>query len=415
MVELVNKRERYTVTDTGPIADDWEDAYLQEVSSFVSNGFVGSSIKHYTEEPDGIPYVQGYNLKNGEIDPSKMYKITRAFNDAQKKTQLKTGDILTVQSGHIGETAVVPKELEGANCHALIISRFKQEQVCPFFMAQYLNSHIGRSRMRGLEVGSTILHINTKDFKKFRLPLPPLSEQKKIVEILKTWDEAIRLAESLIAKRQLEKRTIQKQLIHSADAPLVVIDEICNNLDNKRVPLSSQQRQNMQGEIPYYGANGLLDHINDYIFDEPLILLAEDGGHFGEFQSRPIAYKVTGKSWVNNHAHVLTTKDDVDFNYVFYALEHANIIKYLNGGTRAKLNKSELLKIKLPLPSPEKQEKIGSLLVLLDKEIHLLQAKLSTLRGQKRGLMQQLLTGKVRVNVEDTTPTIQPQQEQHYG
>ena len=86
------------------------------------------------------------------------------------------------------------------------------------------------------------------------------------------------------------------------------IEECCDILDNKRIPVNSEEREKRIGDIPYYGANGLQGYIDDFIFDEHLILIAEDGGRFDEFTTRPIAYRISGKSWVNNHAHVLRAK-----------------------------------------------------------------------------------------------------------
>ena len=110
------------------------------------------------------------------------------------------------------------------------------------------------------------------------------------------------------------------------------IDELCILFDNKRVPLNDDIRQKMQGYIPYYGANGIVDYIDSYIFDENLILLAEDGGNFEEWKIKPIAYKISGKSWVNNHAHVLKNKIGYSLEYIFYKLEHKDITFYISGG-----------------------------------------------------------------------------------
>ena len=118
------------------------------------------------------------------------------------------------------------------------------------------------------------------------------------------------------------------------DWKLSSIADTCEILDRKRVPLNAKVRRDMKGVYPYYGANGQVDLINDWIFDTPIILLAEDGGNFHDFSNRPIAYKVNGKCWVNNHAHVLKPNIENDFDWVFYQLEHKNIIPFINGSTR---------------------------------------------------------------------------------
>ncbi|KOP78166.1 hypothetical protein AMS59_13805 [Lysinibacillus sp. FJAT-14745] len=170
------------------------------------------------------------------------------------------------------------------------------------------------------------------------------------------------------------------------------IDELCKILDSERKPLSKAERTLIRGEIPYYGANGIVDRINDYIFDEKLILLAEDGGHFHEYRNKPIAYKIEGKSWVNNHAHVLLPIESKSYDWIFYNLVHKNILNYINGGTRSKLNQSELKIISIPYPSIEEQETISSILSIVDEQIDETEQLIEKTKELKKGLMYQLLT-----------------------
>jgi type I restriction enzyme S subunit len=143
----------------------------------------------------------------------------------------------------------------------------------------------------------------------------------------------------------------------------VTVEGCCDVLDNKRIPVNEEERERRIGEVPYFGANGLQGYIDDFIFDEPLILIAEDGGRFDEFAARPIAYRVSGKSWVNNHAHVLRAKEALNQDAVFYSLEHKDIQSYIVGGTRSKLNQSALRVITLFLPScKSEQTKIAEFL-----------------------------------------------------
>jgi len=97
----------------------------------------------------------------------------------------------------------------------------------------------------------------------------------------------------------------------------ITIEECCDILDSRRIPITASERRN--GRYPYYGANGIQDYVADYIFDDELVLLAEDGGNFGS-KTRPIAYRVSGKCWVNNHAHVLKPMANVDVDYLCYSL-----------------------------------------------------------------------------------------------
>jgi type I restriction enzyme S subunit len=187
------------------------------------------------------------------------------------------------------------------------------------------------------------------------------------------------------------------------------ISECCDILDNLRVPINDEIRQTMQGNIPYYGANGIQGYIDKYIFDEDLILLAEDGGNFEEYHTRPIAYKISGKSWVNNHAHILRAKQEFNQDFIFYSLVHKDITKYLNSGTRSKLNKSELEKIEIDFPATKDEEdKISKIISTADAVIEKTQTAIAKYKAIKQGMLHDLFTrgidlqtGKLRPRYED--------------
>lgn len=143
------------------------------------------------------------------------------------------------------------------------------------------------------------------------------------------------------------------------------LGEVVEFLDGKRIPLKDSERANMKGDIPYYGANGQIDSINKFIFDEPLVLLAEDGGHFGS-KTKPIAYKVEGKSWVNNHAHVLKPINGLNIDFLKWSLAFYDVAKFTTGSTRVKLTKGDALKMQIPVPDLKTQQKIASILEQAD-------------------------------------------------
>ena len=122
--------------------------------------------------------------------------------------------------------------------------------------------------------------------------------------------------------------------------------DVCEILDSKRIPITASKR--MAGIYPYYGANGVQDYVDDYIFDDELVLLAEDGGHFGS-TDKPIAYRVSGKCWVNNHAHVLKPKDGLNVDYLCYSLMFRDVSNIVNGATRQKLTQADMRGIEIPL------------------------------------------------------------------
>lgn len=136
---------------------------------------------------------------------------------------------------------------------------------------------------------------------------------------------------------------------------MMFVEDCCQILDSMRVPITASNRE--EGEYPYYGANGIQDYVADYIFDDELVLLAEDGGNFGS-KERPIAYRVSGKCWVNNHAHVLKPKEGLDIDYLCYSLMFYKVDGMVNGATRQKLTQAAMRKMQIPSRSIDEQKYI---------------------------------------------------------
>ena len=139
----------------------------------------------------------------------------------------------------------------------------------------------------------------------------------------------------------------------------LLLEECCDILDSMRVPITAADRE--PGPYPYYGANGVQDHVADFLFDDELVLLAEDGGNFGS-KERPIAYRVSGKCWVNNHAHVLKPKAGLNVDYLCYSLMFYNTDGLVNGATRQKLTQATMRKMLIPKRTVQDQLRIVALL-----------------------------------------------------
>lgn len=164
--------------------------------------------------------------------------------------------------------------------------------------------------------------------------------------------------------------------------------------DSKRIPVEKNRRRS--GDIPYYGANGIQDYINDWIFDGEYVLLAEDGGHYNEFAIKPIAQYVKGKIWVNNHAHIVQANKDNSSCFLFHVLEHKDIRKYINGSTRGKLTQGDMWKILLTVPSLSEQEKIADFLTAYDHMIDVQSQRVEAMKTRKKGLLQQIFSQEIR-------------------
>lgn len=136
---------------------------------------------------------------------------------------------------------------------------------------------------------------------------------------------------------------------------ILFLEDCCEILDSMRVPITASDRK--EGKYPYYGANGIQGHVSDYIFDDELVLLAEDGGNYGS-KDKPIAYRVSGKCWVNNHAHVLKPKEGLDVDYLCYSLMFYKVEGMINGATRQKLTQAAMKRMRIPFRDINEQQQI---------------------------------------------------------
>lgn len=174
------------------------------------------------------------------------------------------------------------------------------------------------------------------------------------------------------------------------EAPLESVAEVH---DKHRVPLSSMQRSKIKGPYPYCGANGIIDHINKYIFDGEFILIAEDGGDFNKYSDS--AYLMDGKFWVNNHAHILKAIEGKSTNkYLLYFLNYSDLNRYIVGSTRRKLNQDKLRSISVVLPPLPEQKAIASVLSTIDQDLEKVNAAIEKTIRTNKGLMQKLLSSK---------------------
>lgn len=206
----------------------------------------------------------------------------------------------------------------------------------------------------------------------FPIPIPcpdnpkkSLEIQAEIVRILDVFTElsAELTAELTVRKKQYNYYRDQLLSFEEGDVEWKALGELAENLDSMRKPITSGLRES--GDIPYYGASGIVDYVKDYIFDCDLLLVSEDGANLLA-RNTPIAFSISGKSWVNNHAHVLKFKTYAERKYVEYYLNSIDLTPYISGSAQPKLNKKSLESIRIPNPSPEDKKRIVEILDKFD-------------------------------------------------
>lgn len=167
----------------GELPKTWEESKLGNITTKLTNGYVGPTRDILTDE--GVPYIQSTHISDGEIEFDGEFFVSEEWSKNHRTSKLRKGDVLLVQTGDVGESAVVREDLDGANCHALIIAR-PVEDVNSYYLNLFLESRLGKNLLKRTQTGATLKHLNTTRIKDVTIPVPPKDEQKKIVEFLES-------------------------------------------------------------------------------------------------------------------------------------------------------------------------------------------------------------------------------------
>jgi type I restriction enzyme, S subunit len=276
----------------------------------------------------------------------------------------------------------------------------------PYFLSFWLQLFPFKQYAEGVSVPT----LNRNSIGDVLFPIPKPEDQEKITPALDKVITSVNLHTEAIEKSQELKHSAMRELftrgLHGEAQKeteiglvpeswkIVQVEDIFDNLDGMRIPVRQSDRK--AGIYPYYGASGIADYVDSYLFDGDYLLVAEDGENLAT-KKLPIAFIASGKFWVNNHAHVLKNKKGS--NIIFYEkfISSMDIQDYLTGTTRPKLNKGLLMSMLLPLPSEEEQNEIAEILDAIDRKIDLHKRKKAVLEELFQSLLHKLMTGEIRV------------------
>lgn len=367
----------------------WENNKLGDLGSVAMCKRI---FKEQTSENGDIPF-----FKIGTFGKKADAFIPRAiFEEYKEKYSFpELGDILISASGTIGRAVVYKGEDSYFQDSNIIWFKRDKELINNSFLKQFYEI----VKWAGLE-GSTIKRLYNSNILSTRINLPKLEEQTKIGEFFEQLDKIITLQQQLLNDhKQLKKAMLQKMFPQKGESVPRVrfagfngdwrekeLSELAERFDNLRIPITSSER--IAGSTPYYGANGIQGYIEGYTHDGEFILVAEDGAN--DLKNYPVQH-VTGKVWVNNHAHVLSGITGTTDNYfLMNSIKQTNIEPFLVGGGRAKLNANIMMKIKFYIPEIDEQEKVGNFFKQLDETIALHEQKLETYQELKKAMLQKM-------------------------
>ena len=316
-------------------------------------------------------YVDIGSIKSNKIDYSNI--ITGENAPSRARRIANEGDILisTVRPNLKGFSIVrdLPNNAIFSTGFAVLSSKDSNIILNQFIYLLFMYDPILMEQMCSKMGKGSYPSINQNDIKNFYILIPPIKQQHQIIKEFQAVDEQINEQDGIIEKcdKDIKSRFIEMfgdPMTNPMGWEVKRLDTMCENLDSKRIPIKSGNRKS--GGYPYYGASGIVDYVEDYIFDERLLLVSEDGANL-LMRSTPIAFSVSGKIWVNNHAHVLRFEDEALQCFVENYFAMVDISNLITGSAQPKLNQQKLNEMMLPVPSQELLDSYLSFMQLTDK------------------------------------------------
>ena len=380
--------------------DDWEQRKLKQVANIIDPH---PSHRAPKQVANGIPFIGISDVNEiGQIVNKSVRRVSeKVYEEHHKRYDLSKPSLGIGRVASLGKIIRLRNDLGkyAISPTLSVLQSFTFTNIDCLYAS--LNSEKFQNQFRNLSNGSTRQSVGIKDLREVKIYFPlSQKEQNLIGNVFIRLDKLITLQQRKLEQlKQLKKAMLQQLFVDKNNKQPILkfknfrnnwreykLGEIVNLEDNKRKPVKATER--MRGEIPYYGANGIQDYVKGYTHIGKHVLIAEDGAN--SVDDYPI-YFISSPSWINNHTHVLTAKQEIlSSEFLSYALKKINYAKYLVGSGRYKLNAEILKLIPLQIPTMNEQKNIEINLSKIDKLISLQQNKLTQLTTLKKYLLQKM-------------------------
>lgn len=400
--------------------------FVTKLAGFEHTKHIQGVATHQPESDTDIPMVQGKNIRNGFFVQDHEWFISKAVSDSLPRSVLDKPCILIPYVGsNLGEVGIFPNDYR---CHlASNIAKVEliSEKYILEYLKYYLQSDVGQSYLFQSKQGSAQPNITMESIRNTLIIERNQSEQQKICDVLSAVDQKFLLNQKISAELENMAKTLYDYWFTQFDFPnadgkpyrssggemiwnnqlkreipkgwdVTSIGKVTHNYDSKRIPLSQNERDTMKGEIPYYGATGIMDYVNRHIFDGQFVLIAEDGSVM-DTKGNPVVQMIWGKTWVNNHAHVLQGYNGYSNELLYLLLQHIPVIKIMTGSIQKKINQDNLNGYKIPKIPDTISQAFHDVVKPMFEKIRSLQQENDELTKLRDWLLPMLMNGQATV------------------
>lgn len=343
---------------------------------------------------NGFPLIATNCIKLESIYPTfeNIRYVSKEILNSWFRAHIQPGDILLVNKGTPGRTCLVPDPVTFCVAQDMVAVRADEKEINYKYLFAALRSDFVQKQISNFHVGLVIPHFKKGDFDKLQIPrLVERSIEDFVGDFYFQLSNKIELNNKINSELESFAKTIYDYWFVQYDFPdendkpykssggnmvwseelkrslpkdwrIGKIRDLTNIFDTIRIPVSNRERLLRQGIYPYYGATQVMDYIDDYLFDGEYILLAEDGSVM-DSEGYPVLQYVSGKFWVNNHAHVLQAKDINNNNFLFMMLKYIPVVQMMTGSVQKKVNQENLLETKIIIPSDKILSKFSKIII----------------------------------------------------
>ncbi|MBE7619945.1 restriction endonuclease subunit S [Komagataeibacter sp. FXV2] len=403
------------------LPEGWNKRSVAEVCRSVSVGVVIKPSQYYVSAREGVKAFRSANVKEGQINNSDWVYFSHKGHNENKKSELKSGDVLVVRTGYPGTACVVSPEYAGCNAIDIVIARPDIQKIIPTYLCLFTNSEYGKSQVANLQGGMAQKHLNVGAYQQVEIPLPSLPEQKKIAAILSTWDRAIEGTEKLLANSQQQKKALMQQLLtgkkrlpgFSGEWAIKTFSDLFtlkiggtparSNVAYWDIDKATKNRWVAISDLKNSKIRSTSEHISDLGAQKSNCSLISKGTIILSFKLTIGKKAILLEDCYTNEAIcalIIKDKKTTYTDYIYQSLDNVNYEEEIDQAVKGKtLNKEKLARLRMSFPPFPEQKAIAAVLTTADEEITAIESDLSRLRQEKKALMQQLLTGKRRVRV----------------